>query len=92
MDTIKATLTPHANPGTEEGGKRSYFPYEMTWTCPTCTAEQYRDFGSDYIGYPTFGAVNNVTVVCCACDDAGRKPCEFTVRLIPRLTLELAPE
>ena len=88
---LQVTLTAHAEQGEEQGSKRSYFPYEMTWVCPTCGEEQYRDFSSDYIGYPIFGKVNDVTVYCGECDEEGRKPCEFKVRLIPRLLLELAP-
>ena len=86
---LNVSLTPYAQAGTEEGQKRQYFPYEMTWTCPRCQAENYRCFASDYLSHPTFGVVNEITCYCDACDENANKP--FTLKVIPRLTLELAP-
>ena len=75
----------------DEGEKRQYFPYEMTWVCPRCGAEQYRSFQSDYLSYPTFGKPYKLETYCDDCDKNAKH--RVTIELIPRLTLELvAPE
>lgn len=78
-----------------EGSKRTYMPYILEWTCPDCGYKNVWDLRSDYLSYPVFGKVEDLTLYCNGGEDTadGWEECgyEGKVKAIARLTLELVP-
>lgn len=71
------------------GDKRQYFPYVLRWRCETCGGENETDFSGAYLSYPAFETAYEVSLSCSKCDAKHGEP-RHTIKLIPRLVLEIA--
>lgn len=77
--------------GQIELAKRAYFPYLVQDACPKCGVVEEISLLENYLSYPTTKCVEEVYMCHVNADEDGAL-CghEWRVRVVPRLTLEIA--
>ncbi len=54
--------------------KRFYFDGKLEVNCPDCKSKMTRDFGTDYLSYPTFGDKETWYFYCDECESEFEMP------------------
>jgi hypothetical protein len=69
--------------------KRLYIPGTViTDACPSCGVEKRVDLGNHPLSFPNINAPSDIYFYCGACDEADRRPYEWTRQIIIRFSIE----
>lgn len=64
--------------GNDEGPKRCYLPYKLTWKYPECDEENVVDFRDQYIMHPPLNGETFSYTVECMTDFGNGSWCEYS--------------